>query len=86
MNDLVAAVECILQFQAAPDTDYFLSVCGRTFQKTQVDALRDAMLGAYRWRYITSGVQNERFGKTLGGMITGAPMQRIGAALAPIIN
>lgn len=84
--DLVAAVDGILQLQAAADTDYFLRVCGRTFQKAQVAALRDAMLAAYRWQYITSGVQDERFGKILGGMITNAQMQRISAALAPIVN
>jgi hypothetical protein len=52
----------------------------------QVTGLRDAMLAAYRWQYITSGVQDERFGKILGGMITEAQMQRIGAALAPIVS
>jgi hypothetical protein len=31
-------------------------------------------------------VQDERFQKVLGGMITEAQMQRIGAALAPIMN
>ncbi len=84
--DLVAAVDGILQLQAAADTDYFLRVCGRTFQKAQVAGLRDAMLAAYRWQYITSGVQDERFGTILGGMITEAQMQRISAALAPIVS
>jgi hypothetical protein len=84
--DLVAAVDGILQMQAAADTDYFLTVCGRVFQKSQVTAVRDAMLAAYRWQYITSGVQDERFSKTLGSMITDIQMQQIGAALAPIVN
>jgi hypothetical protein len=84
--ELVAAVDGILQLQAGADTDYFLRVCGRTFTDTQVVKLRDTMLSAYRWQYITSGVQDERFGKILGGMITEAQMQRIGAALAPIVN
>jgi hypothetical protein len=79
-------VDGILQLQAGADTDYFLRVCGRTFTDTQVVKLRDTMLGAYRWQYITSGVQDERFGKILGGMITEVQMQRIGAALAPIVN
>ncbi len=84
--DLVAAVDGILRLQAAADTDYFVSVCGRTFQQGQVAALRDAMLAAYRWQYITSGVQDERFGKILGGMITDPQMHRITVALAPIVN
>jgi hypothetical protein len=31
-------------------------------------------------------VQDERFQKILGGMITGEQMKRIGAALAPIVG
>ena len=84
--DLVAAVDGILQMQAAADTDYFLRVCGRIFEKPQVTALGNAMLAAYRWQYITSGVQEERFSKALVGMVGDAEMQRIGAALAPIVN
>jgi len=84
--DLVAAVDGILQVQAKADTDYFLRVCGRTFDKAQVQKLGDTMLKAYRWQYIGSGVQDERFQKILGGMITEAQMQRIGAALAPLMN
>lgn len=86
VTDLVAAVDAILQLQAAADTDYFLRVCGRTFAKAQVAKLRDTMLGAYRWQYIASGVQDERFLGILGGMISESQMQRIGAALAPIVN
>jgi hypothetical protein len=72
--------------QSAADVDYFLRVGGRTFDGGQVARLRDAMLGAYRWQYIVSGVQNERFQKLLAGMITEAQMQRIGKALAPIVG
>jgi hypothetical protein len=84
--ELVAAVDGILNLQADADTDFFLRVCGRTFDKRQVTSLHDTMLAAYRWQYITSGVQDERFGKILGGMITDAQMKRIGTALAPIVS
>jgi len=84
--ELVAAVDGILQMQSAADVDYFLRVCGRVFDGKQVQQIRDTMLKAYRWQYITSGVQDERFQKILGGMITGAQMQRIGAALQPIVS
>jgi hypothetical protein len=84
--ELVAAVDGILQRQAAADTDYFLRVCGRVFDKMQVNQIKETVLAAYRWQYITSGVQDERFQKVLGGMITEAQMQRIGAALAPIVS
>ena len=83
--ELVGAVDGILQMQAGADTDYFLRVCGRTFAKVEVQKLRDTMLKAYRWQYIVSGVQDERFQKILGGMITDAQMKRIGTALAPIV-
>ena len=43
------------------------------------------MLKAYRWQYIVSGVKDPRFQKILGGLITQPQMQRIGAALAPIL-
>jgi hypothetical protein len=89
VNDLiglVAAVDGILQAQAAADADYFLRVCGRTLGKEEVQKLRDTMLRAYRWQYIVSGVQDERFQKILGSMITPDQMQRIGAALAPIVG
>jgi hypothetical protein len=84
--DLVAAVDGILQLQAAADVDYFLRVCGRSFDGAQVQSIRDTVLRAYRWQYIVSGVQDERFQKILGGMITEAQMQRIGSALAPIVS
>jgi hypothetical protein len=83
--ELVAAVDGILQLQSASDTDYFLTVAGRAFDSTQVAKLRDTMLRAYRWQYITSGVQDERFLKILSSMISEAQMQRIGAALGPIV-
>jgi len=82
---LVGAVDGILQAQSAADTDYFLRICGRSFGKSEVETLRGTILKAYRWQYIASGVQDERFQKILGGMITEAQMQRIGAALAPIL-
>ena len=83
---LVAAVDGILQMQSAADVDYFLRVCGRAFDGKQVQQIRGTILKAYRWQYIVSGVQDERFQKILGGMITGAQMQRIGTALQPIVS
>jgi hypothetical protein len=83
---LVGAVDGILQLQAASDTDYFLRVVQRPLDKAQVEALRGAMLAAYRWQYIVTGVQNERFQHVLGSMVTEAQMGRIGRALAPILG
>jgi len=83
---LVAAVDGILQVQAKADTDYFLRNCGRRFDRERVEAIGAAFLYAYRWQYIISGVEDERFRKNLGGLITPAQLERIGAALAPIVG
>jgi len=83
---LVAAVDGILQLQAKADTDYFVRVAGRAFDRAQVEAIGATFLYAYRWQYITSGVQDERFQKILGGLINPAQFERIGAALAPIVG
>lgn len=84
--ELVAAVDGILQMQAKADAAYFLRACGKKFDEAQARQLCDTMLRAYRWQYIVSGVANERFQKILGGMVTEAHLNRIGVALAPIIQ
>ena len=83
--ELVAAVDGILQLQAAADTDYFVRNAARPFGKPQVEQLRAAFLAAYRWQYIVTGVQNERFAHLLSTMVTEPQMARIGKALAPIL-
>ena len=83
---LVAAVDGILQFQSKADTDYFARAAGRSFDRTQVEAIGATFLHAYRWQYIASGVQDERFQKILGGLVDAAQLARIGAALAPILQ
>jgi len=44
------------------------------------------VLGAYRWQYIITGVHHPHFVKLLTSMTTQAQMQRIQAALAPILS
>lgn len=78
---LVAAVDGILQMQSRADTDYFLSVSTQSFSDEQKLAIHDGILKAYRWQYVFSGVEIERFQKVLTGMITEQQMGRIGAAL-----
>ncbi len=89
VNDLIAlvgAVDGILQMQARSDAMYFMAACARRFSAEQSLAICDTSLAAYRWQYIVSGVQDERFQKILRGMASEAQMQRIGAALAPILQ
>jgi hypothetical protein len=83
---LVAAVDGILQAQARSDADYFVAQCGARFTPEEVGRINTVILGAYRWQYIVSGVQDPRFNGVLGEMVTAEQGQRIGAALAPIVS
>ena len=82
---LVGAVDGIVQAQAKADAAYFLS-CTRALSPEQAGKVEAMFLRAYRWQYIVSGVQDERFGQVLGGMITQQQAGRIAAALKPIVE
>jgi hypothetical protein len=84
--DLVAAVDGILQVQSAADAGYLQMACDRPFVTEEAERIRAAFLRAYRWQYIASGVQDPRFQEILGSMINAEQGERIGAALAPIVN
>ena len=71
--------------QAQADADYFLRCAGPTFSPVEEALVHDALLKAYRWQYIVSGVQEPRFGEVLKALVTPAQMERIGKALAPIV-
>ena len=81
---LVAALDGILQTQAAADAGYFVANCGRTVKANEARAIEVAFLAAYRWQYIHSGARHPYFGKVLNGLITEAQGQRIQAALATL--
>jgi hypothetical protein len=83
---LVGAVDGLLQLQAGADAEYFLKVCGRSFNAQEIERLRAGVLKAYRWQYIVSGVEDPRFMGILGDMITPAQGSRIMTALAPIVS
>jgi len=83
--ELVGAVDGILQAQAEADAGYFLQIAGRQFPAGEAAEIRAGVLAAYRWQYIVSGVQG-RFGEVLGRMVDAAQLERIGAALAPIMQ
>ncbi|HVY66174.1 MAG TPA: hypothetical protein VHH11_15230 [Gammaproteobacteria bacterium] len=83
---LVAAVDGLLQAQSAADAEYFIRHASRPFGAEEAALIRSTVLGAYRWQYIVSGVQNRRFGELLSSMTTPEQMARIQAALAPIVN
>jgi hypothetical protein len=83
---LVGAVDGICQMQAKADSGYFVAAAGRAFAPNEVQAIEATMLAAYRWQYITSGVQEPRFLELLGTMIGASHGARINAALAPIVG
>jgi hypothetical protein len=81
---LVGAVDGILVQQAAADTAYFVAASGRKLTSDEADRLGDAMLKAYRWQYIVSGVGEPRFQALLSALVTATQMRRIQQALVPL--
>ena len=83
---LVGAVDGICRMQAEADAGYFIGHAQRSYDAAQAKAIGATMLAAYRWQYITSGVQDERFLGILGPMLDRGQAARIEAALAPIVG
>lgn len=84
--ELVAAVDGILQAQAEADSDYFFDNVERTFTNGETDRVKAVFLKAYRWQYIVSGMQVDRFQQALASKISSAQMNRILNAAEPIIT
>ena len=82
---LVGAVDSILQTQAQADALYFARICGRQLESALFSQVATALLAAYRWQYIASGVQDRRFSELLMSMITPAQAQRVQTALKPLL-
>ncbi|WP_280155548.1 hypothetical protein [Piscinibacter sp. XHJ-5] len=82
---LVTAIDGMLVAQAADDASYFVQIAPGPFDAAQAKAIEACLLRAYRWQYIVSGVQVDRFQQVLGSMITPAQFERIGTALAPLM-
>jgi len=82
---LVGAVDGLLQAQSKADAGYFLLNVSRPLQAQEAGQLEAAVLHAYRWQYIVSGVRHPHFGRLLTDMTTAAQMMRIQAALAPLM-
>jgi hypothetical protein len=78
---LVAAVDGLLQAQAAADVDYFLRITSGRLSADQIQHLRSGVLAAYRWQYIFSGAEHPQFQRALGRLVTPEQGARIGRAL-----
>ena len=83
--EIVADVDGILQAQSSADIEYFLKVCDRSFSEDEIEQTKADVLRAYRWQYIFSGVQHERFQALFEKLTTEEQRQRINEALAPIM-
>jgi hypothetical protein len=83
---LVGAVDGICVAQAEADAGYFLRHAGRAWSSAEEAAVHELLRAAYRWQYIATGVQEPRFAEVLKALVTPAQMQRIGQALAPILE
>ncbi len=83
---LVGAIDGILRQQAAADASYFIGTNPRRFAEGQDARLAAGLLDAYRWQYIGSGLQSPRFRQLLVAMTTPPQLQRIQAALAPLLS
>jgi hypothetical protein len=83
---LVGAVDGIVRLQAGADADYFQAASGASFFEENAARLRREILRAYRWQYILSGVEEQRFQKVLRAMTTHEQFERISAALAPLMT
>lgn len=83
---LVAGVDNVVQMQAKEDAMYFCQHMGRTLLHAESAEVQAAMLDAYRWQYIVSGVEEQRFRSLLQSVIDEEQGQRIFAALTPIMK
>jgi hypothetical protein len=83
---LVAGVDGIVRLQADSDAKYFMRLCGRPFADEDARAIAGTMLAAYRWQYILSGAREPRFLEVLASLTTPPQRERIGAALAPLME
>ena len=83
---LVAGVDDLVQMQASADAAYFCKHIGRTMSHEEFAYVEAAMLDAYRWQYIVSGVEEPRFRNMLGAVIDEEQGKRICDALTPLMT
>ncbi|MDR5745881.1 hypothetical protein QCE73_22190 [Caballeronia sp. LZ029] len=82
--DLVAAIDGMMQAQAAADAHYFVTLLDRALSDEEEARVHAGLIDAYRWQYIISGVDEARFGEILTSLISEAQGECLGAALAPM--
>ena len=82
--EVARTLNMLLQRQAAADAAYFFQSVKRPLSPLQAGRVAATILRAYRWQYILSGVQHERFADVLAELTSEAHGARIAAALVPL--
>jgi hypothetical protein len=82
---LVAAVDGILQSQADADAAYFVASLGRDVPAGLRAQIEATFRAAYRFQYITSGIEKTRFAEVLMQMLEPGQRARVERALAPLL-
>ena len=82
--ELVGAVDGILQGQARADAEYFAKAARRFVSTDEQARVAGLLLRAYRWQYILSGSQHDRFQKVMSELLTDAQSMRIQAAFGTL--
>jgi len=83
---LVGAIDGILQAQSVVDADYFMSCSKASFTALEKNRIKENLLKAYRWQYISSGVQHTKFAQILSELTSEPQMTKVVKALAPLMQ
>jgi hypothetical protein len=83
--ELVAGVDGMLQAQAQADAKYFLANVTQPLTAAEAERVGSALLAAYRYQYIGSGMAQTRFPNVLSGLLPAAQLERLQAALAALL-
>lgn len=83
---LVVAVDGILQAQSSADAEYFIAHAGENLGEDEQSQIAPAILRAYRWQYIVSGVTDPRFMGVLAELTTESELGVIVEALTPLLE
>ena len=82
--ELVGAVDGMVGVQAAADAQYFAAINARKLDAASQARLSAGLVAAYRWQYILTGAQNERFTSLLSSLLDPVQLARVTGALGPI--
>jgi len=83
---LIRAIDSVLQVQSRLDAVYFDTHCSRRLNSQEQIRLDAALLAAYRWQYISSGLEHPRFSDLLSTLVSEPQTTRIVTALGSMLT